>query len=342
MGNLRYNMKARAKHIVYGVTFLTVIVGGVSYVGVARPFPCRHDKHHVARDEKLGAWRRGELSDEQILSELIGYAELRPSFGEKPKCYDKKSRAHGGYSTVNCAAIQRIGEIPTPEAFEVLGRYATCSDRQLNAAAVFALEKRGDKQAVPSLMKLLEMEDLRQTEWIKTATFARNRHLLTCHTLRVLSKLIGSEAVPLLKDFLARKKRMFKNEVEETIFELENDITKSINVESHQVEIKLEKTRYLPGEEMTVEYSIKPPVGMPVQLCAIGDIMLIDGSIIRQRNPRVYRGGFSIKGGVSLKGLPLGEHTLTVRIAGTDKSDAATFHILSDTSTAPEPLPVEN
>lgn len=335
-------MNAKKRQLIIGLTSLAILGVVVVYVGVSSPFPCRHRKHILALEERCAAWRRSELTNEQALQRFIAYAELKPSFGEKSTWRDEDHGYFGGYSSLHYVAIKMIGEVNTPEAFDTLCRYATCSNRELNANAVRVLDKQGDKRAVPALMKLLEIEDRRELKRREAAAYSHNPHLLTCHILCALKKLIGPEAAPLLKEFLAEKDRIFKNEVEKTVFELENDITKPINIERHQVTIKLKKTNFRPGEDMMLDYSITSPVGEPVKLCAFGDTVLIDGKAVRVRNPDVYLGGYYSHGGLSLAGLSPGEHTITVTITGTDKSDSATFYILEQTIDTPESLSGDN
>lgn len=322
---------SKRKVLVLVVSVFLLLVGGLIYVGVARPFPCRKRDHHSRLCRTWEAWHRGELTDEQILRELVAYAELEPSFGEKPRFVEGKTS--GGYKGIRSSAIRRIGEVNAPEAFDILCGYALCDDRMKNHAAARALEKRGDKRAVPVLMELLKIEDERQRE---AEGHQRNPHLLTCHVLRALTKLAGQEAAPRLKEFLTGEKRVFDHELRRALFKLEHDISKPINVEQHQVTIKLPKTAFRRGEEMMLDYSATVPLGARLEkLSAFGTTVLIDGNVVNALGPDVHLGGYSSHGSVSLSDLSPGEHTLTVKITGTDKSASATFSILEGTVETP-------
>jgi len=306
---------------------LLLIVGGLACVGVARPFPCRSREHHGRLWKRWSAWHGGELTDAEMLRELVAHTELGPSFGEKAWFVD--GTTSGGYGGVNSLVFRCIGEMDGQEAFDILCKYAVCDDRKKHGHAVRALEKRGDRRAVPFLMELLRIEDERQRE---AKGHQRNPHLLTCHVLRALTKIAGQDAAPLLREFVNSEKRVFDRELRIALFKLENDISKPINVERHQVTIKLSKTVYKRGEEMMLDYSATTPVGTRHgKLSAFGTTVLIDGNMVKHVPPNVYSGGFSSHGSVSLSDLTPGAHTLTVRITGTDKSDSANFTVLENT-----------
>jgi hypothetical protein len=176
------------------------------------------------------------------------------------------------------------------------------------------------------LVQLLELEDQRQAG--TREIIPRNPHLLTCHTLDAIKTLAGREAIPVLQGFLAAKNRKFEREVRITLFELEHDTSKPINVEHHVVTIHLNKRKYARGEEMMLEYSATTPPGTPSgRLSAFGTTVAIDGKVIMTNLPNVYYGGFWSRGAISLEGVAAGEHTITVAITGTDKSDSSTFSI---------------
>ena len=311
-------MMSKRKVVALVIAVFLLLVGGLTYVRVARPFPCNIRDHRRRLWRTWDVWHRGELTDDGMLRELVAYAEIEPSFGEKPKFVE--GNTSGNYATLRMDAIERIGEVNTPEAFEALCEYAVCDDRLKNAAAARALEIRGDKRAVPVLMKLMEIDDARQHGMIG---------LQACLGLRALTKLAGQEAAPLLREFLAGKRRVFRREVQRALFKLEHDISKPINVERHLVTIKLPKTAFKRGEEMMLDYSATAPVGTRLgKLSAFGTTVLIDGNVVKSMGPDVYLGGYSSHGSVSLSDLSPGEHTLTVKITGTDKSASAAFIIL--------------
>jgi hypothetical protein len=336
-------MSIKFRQIFFGLTLAIILVATILFVWIARPFPCLSQEHSAVLSRIYESWHRGEISDKDALTKFITFAELKPPFWEKPTYMDEEAGYRKGYSTVNQHAVRVIGEIDTPEAFEKLCYYATYMDRNLNGCAVFELEKQGNKQAVPALMELLEIENNRERENLASGTLSHNPHLLTCHVLSSIKKLARQESLPLLKEFLDKKDRRFKYEIEEAIFGLENDITKPINVEDYQVIIKkLNKTTFLPDEEMMLEYSITSPIGKPVKLCAFEHQISIDGKVVQHFGPNIYRGGFLSNGGLSLKDLFPGTHTLTIKIKDTEKSDTKTFYIQDEPQKVFESLSDEN
>ena len=86
-----------------------------------------------------------------------------------------------------------------------------------------------------------------------------------------------------------------------------------------------------------LDYSIESPIGKPVKLCAFEHQISIDGKVVQQFGPNIYKGGFSSHGGLSLEGLPPGEHILKIGITDTDKFDSQTFYIQEEQADISEP-----
>ena len=300
-----------------------VLVVAASYWVGPRPFPCQSERHHAELCRQWEAWCRGELTQAEILKVLSAYAELDAPFWEKRTFHE--SRSYGGYFSVHHQAIRRLGQLKTVEASELLRKYLLCPICHKRRYAFSALVKRGEPRAVGVLIKYLELED----QWCKEnwRIYWRPPNQPTRDALTHIKRIAGPDAVPLLKDFL-KKQRMFKEIVLETIFELEHDISKPVNVQSHVVRIELKTTDFRPGEELPLRYSATVPAGNPRELCAFGTTVAVDGNVVGKREPRVCRGGFSTSSRIPLTGLPPGEHTLSVKITDTDISDSVTFRIV--------------
>jgi hypothetical protein len=209
-----FRYKAGSAILILAASVLCVVS-----VGYWRPVACKARLHYGLMERKWEAWHRGELSDEDILHALEGYAGLRAPFWEKSTL--QEGNTYGGYFSVNSGAITHLGEMVTTESFRVLCRYATCEDRQMNSYAVHALRRRGDPKAVLALTRLLQIEDERWRG--KKPQVMRNPQMLTCNVLDAIASMAGPAALPHLREFVATP-RVFEREVRQMIARLEKEL----------------------------------------------------------------------------------------------------------------------
>lgn len=249
---------------------------------------------------------------------------------------------------------------------ESLAADAVSLDDNTRWRAQWRLKDIKDDKLIPVMLASLEVEGKRTEERIAEArakrSWVRNAHLPTCNLVNTLKAVGGKDVVPDLKAFIKKYPR-FASQIEEDIFELENDITKPIRAQNLQIFLRpvlkdgpsclvgyhktKEALELFEGDGKANRYrkvETFPQDGI-LHVCfeifcvdepedvlrAYAYDLLLDGKRLRRHGPYVHRGNVSTRSLVGpLRDLSQGKHTLMVQIIGVGNSCSADFHVAGD------------